>query len=82
MWIKNTQGNPDAMLTFALFSWLIITINLLLSTVANISFGDVQIQFEALDSSIMAVYLGATFTAYVTRRHTDKMYKDSPKKEE
>lgn len=76
MWIKNTDGKPDAMLTFALFSWLVVTLNVFLSTMSQVTLGETQIQFEALDSSVMAVYLGATFTAYVSRRWTDKRYKE------
>lgn len=75
MWIKNTVGKPDAMLTFAAFSFLIVTLNVFLSTFDTISVGDTTIVFKALDSSVMAVYLGATFTAYVSRRWTDKKYK-------
>ena len=70
-WIKNTNGKPDAMLTFALFSFLVVTLNVLLSTFGAITIGDFAIDFESLDSAVMAVYLGATFTAYVSRRWTD-----------
>jgi hypothetical protein len=74
MWIKNTEGRKDAMLTFALISFMVITLNIFLSTLGALSFGDVNISFVALDSAVMAVYLGATFTAYVSRRWTDKRY--------
>jgi hypothetical protein len=77
MWIKNTNGRPDAMLTFSAFSFLVVTLNVFLSTFDTISVGDVTIMFKALDSSIMAVYLGSTFTAYVSRRWTDKKYESS-----
>jgi hypothetical protein len=74
MWIKNTAGKKDAMLTFALISFMVITLNILLSSLGGLQAGDVSLQFQALDSSVMAVYLGATFTAYVSRRWTDKRY--------
>jgi len=73
-WVKNTDGKPDAMLTFALFSFIVITINVFLSTFGVITVGDVTMQFEALDSSVMAVYLGSTFTAYVSRKWTDRKF--------
>lgn len=75
-WIKNTSGKPDAMLTFATFSFVVVTLNVLLSTFGMVSFKDFSVQFQALDSSVMGVYLGATFTAYVSRRFTDKKYKE------
>lgn len=74
MWVKNTAGIPDAMLTFALFSFIVVTLNVFLSTFGSFSLGDMSITFHTLDSSVMAVYLGATFTAYVSRRWTDKKY--------
>lgn len=78
LWVKNTNGKPDAMLTFALFSFIVVTLNVFLSTFSTISFSGLVIQFQTLESSVMAVYLGATFTAYVSRRWTDKRYSDGP----
>lgn len=74
MWIKNTEGKPDAMLTFATISFFAVTLNVLLATIGHISFGGNSIELQTLDSSTMGVYLAATFTAYVSRRLTDKHY--------
>lgn len=62
------------MLTFATISFAVVTLNILLSTFGTITIGNNTVNFEPLDSAIMAVYLGATFTAYVSRRWTDKRY--------
>lgn len=78
IWIKNTRGKPDAMLTFAVISFSVVTLNLLLSTFGTITVFDHTITFQVLDGSIMAVYLGATFSAYVSRRWTDSKYKKEP----
>lgn len=77
-WFKNTKGEPDAMLTFAIISFSVITLNILLSTFGTIMFNGNTITFQVLSSDIMAVYLGATFTAYVTRRWTDMKYQKEP----
>lgn len=74
IWIKNSDGKPDAMLTFATISFLIVTVNLLVSTFGTITYDGHSIAFQALDSSVMAAYLGATFTAYVSRRWTDRKH--------
>jgi hypothetical protein len=74
MWIKNTEGKKDAMLTFAALSFTAVTLNIFLATFGGFTIGGLSIEFQALDSSVMAVYLGATFTAYVSRRWTDKKY--------
>lgn len=82
MWIKNTNKKPDAMLTFATLSFLVVTLNMFLSSFESITVGDTNIVFKALDGSVMAVYLGSSFTAYVSRRWTDRKYgKDSQNKE-
>lgn len=70
-WIKNTKGNPDAMLTFATLSFAVVTINILLSTLGHFEFGRLQFSFQGMDSGTMTAYLAATFGAYVTRRWTD-----------
>lgn len=75
MWINNSKKKPDAMLTFATISFAIVTFNIFLSTFGTVTFGEHSIQFVPLDGSIMAIYLGATFSAYVSRRWTDSHYK-------
>jgi hypothetical protein len=79
-WIKNTSGKPDAMLTFAFMSFSVVTINILLSTFGRIAFNGFEIGFASMEASAMTAYLGATFTAYVTRRWTDA--KHNPLEEE
>lgn len=82
LWIKNTAGKPDAMLTFAFYSFLVVTINVLLGTFGTITRGEVSIQFVPMDAGTMTAYLGSTFTAYVTRRWTDKRYNRKHKEED
>ena len=71
MWFKNTKGKPDAMLTFAIIAFSVVTLNIFLSTFGTIAIAGYSISFVVLDSAIIGTYLGATFTAYVSRRFTD-----------
>ena len=73
-WIKNTDGKRDAMLTFALVAFLVVTFNILVATFGSIIYRDINISFQAMDAATMSAYLAATFTAYVSRRWTDKKY--------
>ena len=73
-WIKNTKGKPDAMLTFAFLAFSVVTLNILLATFGRISYNDFEIGFQSMDAASMTAYLAATFTAYVTRRWTDRRY--------
>ncbi len=83
MWIKNTSGRKDAMLTFAALSFLVVTLNVLLSSVGEMTCPDgAKITFQAIGGDVMAVYLGATFSAYVSRRWTDSAYVAKAKKQE
>lgn len=76
MWIKNTLGKKDAMLTFALIAFLVTTANVLLSTIGSFSAGTFEMSFQALDAAVMSTYLGISFSAYVGRRWTDTKYTD------
>jgi hypothetical protein len=77
-WIKNTSGKPDAMLTFALVAFGVVTLNILLATFGRISYGEFDISFLPMEAATMTAYLAATFTAYVTRRWTDRKYQEDP----
>lgn len=73
-WIKNTSGKPDAMLTFAFLAFSVVTLNVLLATFGSISYNGFDITFASMEAASMTAYLAATFTAYVTRRWTDRKY--------
>ena len=79
MWIKNTSGKKDAMLTFAVIAFAVVTFNVLLATLNNVSHGGWSISFEPMEAATLTAYLGATFGAYVSRRWTTAKY--DPKKE-
>ena len=71
-WIKNTKGKPDAMLTFSTISFIVVVFNIILSTFGSISVESFNLEFRPMDAGTMGVFLGATFTAYVSRRATDE----------
>lgn len=73
-WVKNSGGKRDAMLTFATVSFLIVTISIILSSISEVTIGGFKATFVPLDSGLASIYLGATFTAYVTRKYTDKKF--------
>ncbi len=76
LWIKNTKGKKDAMLTFAFLAFSVVTLNILLATFGRVSFNGFEISFQSMDAAAMTAYLGATFTAYVSRRWTDSKYNE------
>lgn len=76
-WLKNTDDEPDAMLTFATIGFLVVTINIVLATIGTVTIYDTTFNFQMMDSAVMGVYLGATLTAYVGRRFTDRKFMTS-----
>ena len=44
-WIKNSEGKPDAMLTFACLSFAVVTLNVLLSTLGDVNISTFQYVF-------------------------------------
>ena len=73
-WVTNSSGKKDAMLTFAFFSFWVVTLNILLASIGTITYNGNSINFVPIDAASMTAYLGATFTAYVTRKWTDKRF--------
>ena len=81
MWLKNSSGKQDAMLTFATISFAIVSFNILLSSIQELGLPNgASISFQILDTGTMTAYLAATFGAYVSRKWTDRKY--LPSKEE
>lgn len=69
MWIKNTKGKPDAMLTFALMAVIVVSLNLLFSSIEIVLPSGFSLKIEAMDGMQIAAYLGATLGAYVSKRN-------------
>lgn len=63
MWIRNTQGKKDALLTFAVIGFVVVLAKVLLNgaTVAGVSFGTV-------DPALVGAVLAPTLAAYTTKR--------------
>ena len=80
-WVKNTSGKKDAMLTFALIAFGVVTLNIFLGSIANFQFKELTLSFSGIQAAEMTAYLAATFGAYVTRRWTDRRYTAEEKEE-
>jgi hypothetical protein len=73
LWIKNTDGKPDAVLTMTLLGFLTVLVRLLFSNVTLELLGK-TITVGAIESGAIAAILTPTLGAYVARRYTDKKY--------
>jgi uncharacterized membrane protein len=77
MWIKNTEGKKDAMLTFAVIAFAVVILNVFLATFGTITIFGVAFGFSAMTAGTITALLGPTLTAYVGRRFTGAAYPDS-----
>lgn len=66
MWMQNSQGKEDSMLTLGVISLGVVLVKFFLS---EMSFG--SIIFGQLDGMVVAAILTPTLGAYVARRYTD-----------
>ena len=75
MWIRNTDGRKDAVLTFAAMGFFVVILKVLLAGVVYPWAGKV-ITFGTIDAATIAAILTPTLGAYVSRRYTDKKFPD------
>lgn len=75
-WIKNSSGNRDAVLTMTFIGFIVVVIKVLFAgfsiTLANSTF-----VVGPIDAATIGAILAPTFTAYVSRRFTDKKFDSS-----
>jgi hypothetical protein len=71
MWIKNSRGRKDAMLTFATISFFVVTMNIVLVSFSPVFEKYLSFSFVPVDIAILTMYMSSTFTAYVARKWTD-----------
>jgi hypothetical protein len=70
LWIKNTDGKPDAVLTMATLGFITCILKVLLAGAA-LTLGAKTFAAGTIDGGIIAAILTPTLGAYVARRYTD-----------
>lgn len=73
IWVKNSDGKPDAVLTFSLLAFLVVLVKFLIAGVV-LDLNGVNYSFGTIDASVIAALLTPTLGAYVGRRYTDAKY--------
>ncbi len=81
MWIKNSDGKKDAVLTMATFGFIVVLAKVLLGGV-SLTIGQHVVNFGTIDAAVIGAILGPTLGSYVARRYTDKKYHGKPEKKE
>jgi hypothetical protein len=83
IWMKNTSGKRDSMLSFAFGGFIVACVAVMVSFFEGITIGSFTLKFVTIDAShvaLLTLLLGSTLTAYVTRRNNKDSHE--AKKEE
>ena len=82
MWIKNTSGKADAMLTFATIAFIVVIFRVVFEGL-HISIGSyVNFVLQKIDDSTVLSILGPTLLAYFGRRGQSLKLDSESKKNE
>lgn len=71
VWMKNTDGKRDAVLTMAFIGFMTVITKVLLSDVDIMSF---KFSLGPIDAATIGALLTPTLGAYVARRYTDRKF--------
>ncbi len=71
MWLKNTAGKRDAMLSMAFGGFIVTCLAIILSFLGEVTIGgfSFKVVLTAAHVGLLTLFLGATVTAYVSRRN-------------
>jgi hypothetical protein len=67
--MRDSKGDKDAMLTFAFWSFIVVSFCIVLSMFKTVALKKFEIELASPDSALLLGYLAATFGAYVTRKY-------------
>lgn len=70
MWLKNSKGKRDAMLTISMIGFIVVILKVLLNG-STVQVGSFQYSFGLIDAGMIAAILTPTLGAYVARKHSD-----------
>ena len=68
IWLKNSSGEPDAMLSLTLVSFFVVSVNVILGMFTSIDWGSFHLVPKPVDMTTLALYFGLPGGAYVVRR--------------
>ena len=68
--LKNANNEPSGSFTFAVVSFIIVTMCVLVSPIGSITIGKMTLTFRPIDTTLALGYLAASFSTYLVRRTT------------
>ncbi len=77
-WIKNSNGDSSASITFLFIAFWVTTFMFILGHIGEINVGDVNLQFNGFDSTAAAVYYVPLMMLYFKRREFESDKPSAP----
>lgn len=76
LWIKNSDGKPDAMLSFSLVAFITVIFKVFFGGTTWI-LGKQTVTITSIDPGMITALLGPTLFSYIARRWTDAKFVDA-----
>lgn len=76
LWIENSDGQKDTMLTFALAAFMVVLFKVLFGGTDWV-IGGTTWKILPIDATMVGALLTPPLTAYVARRYTDRKFIDA-----
>lgn len=73
MWMKNSDGKKDAVLTMAFLGFIVVLVKVLIGGI-SIKLANHDVSLGTIDAATVGAILTPTLGAYVARKYTDKKY--------
>lgn len=78
LWVKNTEGRPDSILTFTLIGFIIVIVKVLFSGL-HVELEGAVYKFGEIDAATIGSILTPTLGAYVSKKFVDRKYSKKSK---
>jgi hypothetical protein len=76
IWIENSDGKKDTMLTFATVAFIVVLFKVLFGG-SEWTIGHEVWKILPIDAAMVTAIVGPPLTAYVARRYTDRKFIDA-----
>lgn len=71
-WFRNTDGKPDAMLSFSVVAMATVIVKVLVGGTVIMLSESRTLTFGGIDAAVIAALLTPTLGSYIARKYTDK----------
>jgi len=75
-WVRNTDGNEDAVLTMTLIGFVVVVLKVLAAG-ASFTVAGHSVAIGTIDAATIGALLTPTLGAYVAKKYTDRKFSDA-----